>query len=83
MGLIGAAFGLGLAMGPVLGGLLAGDGNSFTLPCIVAGGMSVLAIIAAALFLPESVSKQRQAESRALQQDKQGLIDLPDVEADR
>ena len=73
MGLIGAAFGLGLAMGPVLGGLLAGDGNSFTLPCIVAGGMSVLAIIAAALFLPESVSKQRQAESRALQQDKQGL----------
>ena len=73
MGLIGAAFGLGLAMGPVLGGLLAGDGNSFTLPCIVAGGMSVLAIIAAAVFLPESVSKQRQAESRALQEDKQGL----------
>ncbi|MEP1471202.1 MAG: MFS transporter [Halieaceae bacterium] len=73
MGLIGAAFGLGLVMGPLLGGLLAGDGNSFTLPCIVAGGMSVLAIIAAALFLPESVSKQKQEESRVLQQGKQSL----------
>jgi MFS transporter, DHA1 family, tetracycline resistance protein len=61
MGLIGAAFGLGLVLGPLLGGLLAGDSGSFTLPCLVAGCMSLLAIVAAALFLPESVSAERRA----------------------
>jgi DHA1 family tetracycline resistance protein-like MFS transporter len=66
MGLIGAAFGLGLVMGPVLGGLLSGPDNSFTLPCIVAGGMSLLAVVAAALFLPESVNAQRRRRNREL-----------------
>lgn len=60
MGVIGAAFGLGLVLGPVLGGLLAGDEPGFTLPCIVAGIMSLLAIIAAALFLPESLPAVRR-----------------------
>lgn len=64
MGQIGAAFGLGLVLGPLLGGLLAGDGNSFTLPCLVAGGMSLLAILAAALFLEESVGVEHRAASR-------------------
>lgn len=68
MGLIGAAFGLGLVMGPLLGGLLAGDGTSFMLPCIVAGGMSVLAIIAAAVFLPESLTTERRAQNLREQQ---------------
>ncbi|MEM1402003.1 MAG: MFS transporter [Pseudomonadota bacterium] len=54
MGLIGAAFGLGLVMGPVLGGLLAGSEGSFMLPAMLAGGTSVLAAVAAGLFLPES-----------------------------
>ena len=67
MGLIGAAFGLGMVLGPLLGGLLAGDSGSFTLPCLVAGLMSVLAIAAAAIFLPESVSPERQASNRAQQ----------------
>jgi DHA1 family tetracycline resistance protein-like MFS transporter len=67
MGLIGAAFGLGLVIGPVLGGLLSGPDNSFTLPCIVAGGMSLLAIIAAAVFLPESVNAQSRRRNRDLQ----------------
>lgn len=67
MGLIGAAFGLGMVLGPLLGGLLAGDSGSFTLPCLVAGLMSVLAIVAAAIFLPESVPAQRQAANRELQ----------------
>ena len=64
MGVIGAAFGLGLVLGPVLGGLLTVDG-SFTLPCIVAGGMSVLAIIAAAVFLPESNTREKRDAHRA------------------
>lgn len=67
MGLIGAAFGLGMVLGPLLGGLLAGDSGSFALPCIFAGLMSVIAIIAAALFLPESLSPQKQAANRAHQ----------------
>jgi len=69
MGMIGAAFGLGLVLGPVLGGLLAGDSGSFTLPCLVAGGMSLLAIAAAALFLPESVTPQRRASNLRQQRD--------------
>ncbi|MEH6583249.1 MAG: MFS transporter [Halioglobus sp.] len=65
MGMIGAAFGMGLVLGPLLGGLLAGDSGAFTLPCIVAGGMSVSAIIAAALFLQESLTEERRASNRA------------------
>jgi MFS family permease len=64
MGMIGAAFGLGLVLGPMLGGLLSGDSASFTLPCIVAGLMSVLAIGAAARFLPESLSAAKRRANR-------------------
>ena len=64
MGLIGAASGLGIVLGPMLGGLLSGDSASFTLPCIVAGGMSVLAIFAAAIFLPESLSRENRSANR-------------------
>ncbi|MEH6590375.1 MAG: MFS transporter [Halioglobus sp.] len=67
MGMIGAAFGLGMVLGPLLGGLLAGDSGSFTLPCLVAGAMSVAAIIAAAIFLPESLSAKHTADNRAQQ----------------
>ena len=64
MGLIGAAFGLGIVLGPVLGGLLSGENGGFMLPCLVAGLMSVLAILAALIFLPESLHRDRQAENR-------------------
>lgn len=64
MGKIGAAFGLGVVIGPTLGGLLAGDDGSFTLPCMVAGLMSLLAIVAAQLFLQESLTAERRAENR-------------------
>jgi len=67
MGMIGAAFGLGLVLGPLLGGLLSGGGDSFVMPCIVAGGMSILAIVAAAVFLPESLSPKKRAANRAQQ----------------
>ena len=64
MGLIGAAFGLGLVLGPMLGGLLSGDQPGFTLPCAVAGVMSVLAMVAAAIFLPESLTPEKRASNR-------------------
>ena len=67
MGMIGAAFGMGLVLGPLLGGLLSSGGSSFLLPCIVAGVMSVLAIFAAAIFLPESLSADRRAANHAHQ----------------
>ncbi|MCB1688821.1 MAG: MFS transporter [Halioglobus sp.] len=66
MGLNGAAFGLGIVLGPVLGGLLSGPSASFTLPCIVAGGMSLLAMLAAAIFLPESLPLQKRRDNRSL-----------------
>jgi DHA1 family tetracycline resistance protein-like MFS transporter len=66
MGLIGAAFGSGIILGPMLGGLLSGDSASFTLPCIVAGGMSLLAILAAALFLPESLPREKRVSNREI-----------------
>jgi MFS family permease len=69
MGLIGAAFGLGLVLGPVLGGLLSGEDGSFTLPCLVAGCMSLLAVLAAAVFLPESMTAGKRAQQRAQQGD--------------
>lgn len=68
MGLIGAAFGLGLVLGPMLGGLLSGDQPGFTLPCAVAGVMSILAMIAAAIFLPESLTPDKRAANKAHQQ---------------
>jgi len=68
MGLIGAAFGLGLVLGPMLGGLLSGSDGSFLLPCMLAGAVSILALLAAALFLDESLSPARRNANRAQQQ---------------
>ena len=78
MGLIGAAFGLGMVLGPMLGGLLSGDTASFTLPCIFAGVMSLLAILAAAFFLPESLPPERREAHRRDQKasDRESLYAL-------
>lgn len=53
MGLIGAAFGLGFIIGPSLGGLLSQHG--YTLPAIVAAGVSLISVSLSALFLRETV----------------------------
>lgn len=52
MGLVGTAFGLGLILGPLIGGLLAGDGSSFTLAGAFAGGLSLSSVLLAWLLLP-------------------------------
>ncbi|MEE4277174.1 MAG: MFS transporter [Halieaceae bacterium] len=64
MGLIGAAFGLGLVVGPLLGGVLAGPDGSFLLPCLLAAVMSLSAVAAAWLFLPESRSLDERRNAR-------------------
>jgi MFS family permease len=73
MGLIGTAFGLGIIFGPMIGGLLSGDSASFTLPCIFAGVMSVLAIFAAAVFLKESLPREKRLAHREQQRSGQRL----------
>ena len=57
MGLVGTAFGLGLIAGPVLGGLLTGDSESFALPFYTAAVMSLMAAICAQTMLPASMVK--------------------------
>ncbi|MFT7286716.1 MAG: DHA1 family tetracycline resistance protein-like MFS transporter [Halieaceae bacterium] len=74
MGIVGASFGLGLVLGPVMGGLLSGPEGSFTLPCLVAGVMSALAVISAWRFLPESYpASERQAHGLVRAERKQSL----------
>jgi DHA1 family multidrug resistance protein-like MFS transporter len=53
MGLLGAAGGIGTIVGPVLGGFLAGD--SLAMPFFLAAGLSVLSLLLAIAFLPESL----------------------------
>ena len=66
MGILGAAAGLGTVLGPALGGLL--GQTSLATPFFIAAGMSVLALILAALFLPESLpaGQRRPARERKL-----------------
>lgn len=56
MGILGAAVGLGTIFGPALGGLLADE--SLSTPFIIAGAMSMLALILIATLLPESLPKE-------------------------
>lgn len=68
LGLIGASFSLGFIFGPAIGGFFASDrivtaadtvlpsvvpATPFSLPSFVAAGLSLLAFVGAALFLPE------------------------------
>jgi DHA1 family tetracycline resistance protein-like MFS transporter len=57
MGLIGRAFGIGLVLGPVIGGVLARSETDFTLPCVVAGVLSASAAVLALLLLPKPTPK--------------------------
>lgn len=63
MGLVGTAFGLGLIAGPVLGGLLTGDSDSFALPFYTAAVMSVLAAIFAFWLLPAQLLRSASAKA--------------------
>ena len=70
MGLIGAAFGLGLVLGPSLGGILSGGVGNFMMPCFLAGSASLLAVFAAAIFLKESNPGKFTTQSEMLQIDE-------------
>lgn len=55
MGVVGAAMGMGMVLGPGIGGSLAKQ--SLATPFFFAAGLSVLAIVLIMIFLPESLGK--------------------------
>jgi len=57
MGLIGAAFGVGFAVGPVIGGTLSPFGLS--MPALAAAAIAAANLVLAIVFLPESISVKR------------------------
>ena len=62
MGMIGAAFGLGFIIGPVIGGIVAGDDLAtadLRTPGLIAAGLSLLAFAGVVALLPESLSARR------------------------
>ena len=74
MGIIGAAFGLGFTIGPFIGGELSNpagrwdffvdtifDTYPYLLPCIAAGGLSLVSLVFAYFKLPESLPKSKRS----------------------
>lgn len=62
LGLIGADFGLGFIIGPVVGGALSQWG--YSLPAFVAASVVFLNLLAIFFFLPESLTPERRASLR-------------------
>jgi DHA1 family multidrug resistance protein-like MFS transporter len=56
MGWLGAAMGLGVILGPGVGGLLGGE--SLSLPFFIGAGLALLSLLLVAFFLPESLPAQ-------------------------
>jgi DHA1 family multidrug resistance protein-like MFS transporter len=66
MSLMGATTGLGIILGPVMGGYL--GGVSIQLPFLASAGLTLLLGVAALLMLPESAARGRQTSSNAVRQ---------------
>jgi len=60
-GLVGAAFGLGFILGPVIGGITAEYG--VRVPFLVAAGLSLLNFLYGIFILPESLKKENRIET--------------------
>lgn len=73
MGALGGAAGLGVILGPGLGGWLAGD--SLSMPFFVAAAMSLVSLLLIALLLPETLPP----EVRSTAKRKVGLVDFREL----
>lgn len=62
-GLIGAAFGIGFVLGPLLGGWIASFAGNASAPFFVAGALGVLNVLSVSLFLPETNKNRREAKA--------------------
>ena len=62
-GLVGAAFGIGFIVGPVLGGWVAGFAHSAAAPFWLSGALGILNLISLSLFYKETHT-DRKAESK-------------------
>jgi DHA1 family multidrug resistance protein-like MFS transporter len=74
MGMLGAAVGLGLILGPAAGGWL--GSSSLSLPFFIAAGSSLLALVLAALWLPESLTTDRRLARQPHPTDKVRTIEV-------
>ena len=79
LGLIGAAFGIGFVLGPLLGGLLLGlpvpSAWMYRVPFLVAAGFSTLAWILVIARLPESLPSEASARKKARVVSWDGVIE--------
>lgn len=62
MGIVGAAFGVGMTLGPGIGGVM--THISLQAPFFFAAGTSILAMILIWIFLPETLPAEKRSETR-------------------
>jgi MFS transporter, DHA1 family, tetracycline resistance protein len=61
LGLLGAAFGLGFILGPIIAGIsLALSGNNYHVPAFVAAGFSLLSILLTAFWFKETLPPEKR-----------------------
>lgn len=68
MGMLGAAFGLGFIFGPAIGGLVAGDAPGmaeFARVAWISAAITMVAVVGVFFQLPESLTPERRAATRA------------------
>lgn len=68
-GLLGAAFGLGFALGPGIGGILSAFGG-YLLPAAFSTGLAIINLIAAIKYLPESLTEEVKQQKRLVKAEK-------------
>lgn len=84
LGIVASAFGVGFAVGPVIGGFLGTlDGvPSMHWPALASAGLSVLAFVGTVFFLPESLPKElRKSFARHAQTVSTSTTSAPSTEA--
>jgi len=77
LGMIGAAFGLGFIIGPVMGGLL--STISLNLPALVAAALAIISLVAVIIWLPESLPPEERQKRRENPHTAFNLLNLVDA----